>query len=512
MFDVQEGLEIDHQYDRSPGVPRPLQPILLRVSAPAKYQAVAVVALPGAGAPPPDEILRRGSVYPARRTGSHWEAVLPGMADGTIVHYVVRAADANGQFAYADGRRPGHAASVFAHRVTSRRPPDWARNAVIYQIFVDRFADASGPVTMPPTMHERAGGDLHGVRAHLPYLADLGVNTLWLTPVFQATSYHGYDTEDFGRVDPRIGGDEALAAVITDAHDSGIRVLLDLVPNHVSDHHPWFVAARDGGPTRDWFTFDESGAYASFFSNPGMPKLDLDHPEARAAVIDAARYWLEEFGVDGYRIDHVLGPSESFFAAFATALNRSFPDAWLFGEATATPAFVRRYGGLMDGATDFLTAYALRDYFAGELLTAGLVEVEQEAAAVLPHDDFTWVRFFDNHDMDRGSWVWNDDGARITAAVALLTSIPGVPAILYGTEQGASQNMGARDHGLAVSRTPMRFDDRLGVLAPIRAALQQRRARGAATAFRWVPRPEGFGWERDDTTGFLPGPAHPGWR
>jgi hypothetical protein len=504
MFDVQEGLEIDHQYDRSPGVPRPGTPVLLRTSVPSGYDAVAVIAMTGPGAPKPQEIELTGTVYPARRVGSHWEAVLPGMADGTIVHYLVRAVDATGTVRYADGRRPSHAATVFSHRVSGRRPPGWTNRAVMYQIFVDRFATGRGPVSMPSSLHERAGGDLHGVRRYLPYLADLGINVLWLTPVFQSTSYHGYDAEDLGRVDDRFGGDAALESVITDAASAGIRVVLDLVPNHVSDHHSWFREARRGGTTREWFTFEANGTYASFFGNPGMPKLDLDHPDARAAMIDAARYWIDEFGIAGYRIDHVLGPSESFFAALADAVYSDHPETWLFGEATATPAFVRRYGGLMDGATDFLTAYALRDYFAGELLPEGLIEVEQEAAACLPHEDFTWVRFFDNHDMDRGSFLWDEDPSRIVAAVEVLAGLPGVPTILYGTEQGSVQYRGAHDHGLAVSRTPMRFDDRLGLLAPVRAALRHRRTSDSPVRIEWKTSPDGIRWHGPDGWHELP--------
>ena len=504
MFDVQEGLEIDHQYDRSPGVPRPGKPVLLRVAVPSGYCAVEVVAMTGPGAPKPRDIEQDGTVYPARRVGSHWEAVLPGMAEGTIVHYVIRAADGAGRVRYADGRRPVHAATVFAHRVSNRRPPAWTNHAVMYQIFVDRFATAHGPVPVPASPHDRAGGDLHGVRRYLPYLADLGINTLWLTPVFQATNYHGYDAEDLRNVDERFGGNAALEAVITDSGAAGIRVILDLVPNHISNRHPWFRDAAEGGRTRDWFTFAPDGSYASFFGNPGMPKLDLDHPEARAAMIGAARYWIDEFGIAGYRIDHVLGPSESFFAALADAVYRHHPDAWLFGEATATAAFSRRYGGLMDGATDFLTAYALRDYFAGELAPEGLVEVEQEAAAVLPHEDFDWVRFFDNHDMDRGSFLWNDDPSRIAAAVEVLAGLPGVPTILYGTEQGSVQHQGAYDHGLAVGRTPMRFDDRLGVFAPVRAALRRRRASGSPGSIEWTTGAEGTHWRDDGTRHELP--------
>jgi hypothetical protein len=474
MFDLQEGLAVDHQYDRSPSVPRPGRPLALRVATGPEARRVTVVAAHEPGAVTPDAIERDGVEYPARRVGSHWEAVLPGMPDGTIVNYVVRSLDGTERAWYADGHRPQRAATVFTHRVTSRRPPAWTHNAVVYQIFVDRFATAAGPVPEPEHPRAWAGGDLPGITTRLPYLADLGINTIWLTPIFSCTSYHGYDTKDFGEVDWRFGGNGALHELVTEAAAYGIGVLLDFVPNHVSNEHPWFVDAVAGGATRDWFTIGDDGSYDTFFGNPGMPKVNVNHPEARAALIAAARHWLDEYGIAGYRIDHVLGPSEAFFADLATDLNTTHPDAWLFGEATATPAFCRRYGGVLDGVTDFLFAYALRDFLAGELDPAGLVEVEQEAAAVLAHEDFSWVRFFDNHDMGRGMHRWDNSEARLIAATEAILALPGIPALLYGTEQGLSHEVAALDGGLEVGRVSMRFGASAALHDQIRAAVRVR--------------------------------------
>jgi glycosidase len=106
--------------------------------------------------------------------------------------------------------------------------------------------------------------------------------------VFTCTSYHGYDTVDFLSVDPRFGGDDALRKLVDEAHRRGIRVLLDFVPNHISADHPWFRSAQRGGPERDWFFFDDRGGYQMFFSSATMPKVNLDHPGARAAMLDVA--------------------------------------------------------------------------------------------------------------------------------------------------------------------------------------------------------------------------------
>jgi cyclomaltodextrinase / maltogenic alpha-amylase / neopullulanase len=476
MLDIEEGLAIGHQYRREPSIVRPGMPVLLWIDADHALTDVAVAALVSSDAVTPGTIVSDGRRFPARRVGASWVAVLPGMGEGSVVSYVVSAREGDGRDRYGDGMQPLESATVFTHRVTSRTPPAWTDDMVLYQIMVDRFADGDGPVPPPAVPTDWAGGDLHGVRNALGYLERLGVNAVWVTPVFRCVNYHGYDAVDLMSVDERFGGDDALAGLVAAAHERDIRIVLDLVPNHVSDRHPWFEEARAGGTTRDWFRFNEDGSYDCFFGNTGMPKIDLDHPEARAAMIAAAGHWLSEFGVDGYRIDHALGPSESFFASFAGELNRSHPDAWLFGEVTASSEYVRRYGGLLDGATDFGTAYALRDLLAGRIRPEGFVELEQEAAAVLPHGSFTWVRFLDNHDMDRGLRVWEGDTDRLITGLSSVAALPGVPCILYGTEQALSHDIGTDEGGLDVARPPMRFDGPPHVLESARAAIARRRA------------------------------------
>lgn len=510
VFDLENGLDIDHQYDRSAGVPRPWKPLILRIDVADGYDEVTVMGTPASAAVDPTIVAATGTRYPARKVGSHWEAVLPGMEDGTLFHYVVAARSPTGETRYADGARPIDDARVFTHRVTTRRPPRWTRDAVVYQIFVDRYATAAGPVAPPRAPRGWAGGDLDGVTASLPYLSDLGIDVIWLTPVFECHSYHGYDTLDFKRVDDRFGGDRALAALVDEATARDIRIVLDFVPNHVSNLHPWFVDALAGGPTRDWFTFHPDGSYAGFFGSKTMPKVDLTHPDAVAAFLDVAGYWVGEFGIAGYRIDHVLGPVESFFAVLSADMNARHPDAWLFGEATASAAYCRRYGGILDGATDFMLAYAWRDYLAGKLSVRGLVEVEQEAAAVLAHDDFSWVRFFDNHDMSRALQVWGDDIGRLRAALDMLLGLPGVPSVFYGTEQGLTHEIGQEVGGLEVGRVPMRFDDPHGLVHDVRELITTRRRSATAHGdpVRWAVDGESATWQWGGRAGAVGAVAH----
>ena len=495
-FDVEGGFAVSHQYDRSIAVIRPGDAVTLRTTTVPEYREVNAYVLEGAGPFTPHQIRDGGTMIPFYPTGRGWTATFPGRPDGTIVNYIVEAVHRSGHLHYADGRLPHELARVFTHRVTSRRPPAWTEDTVVYQIFVDRFANADGPLEAPEDDLDFAGGDLHGITASLDWLTDLGVDCIWLTPIFECSSYHGYDTTDLKRIDPRFGGDQALRTLVEQAHAREVRILLDLVPNHLSSHHPWFRSAVTGGPERDWFFLDPDGSYLSFFSSRTMPKVNLDHPAARAAMIDAASYWVREFDIDGYRIDHALGPSESFFAALATELEAIKPSIWLFGEVTATPELCRRYGGVLDGVTDFPFAYALRELIAGRIDARDFAEIERESAAAIPMEDFSWVRFVDNHDMGRAIRLWGDDDAELVRAMDVLFGLPGVPSFFYGTEQALSHTRTEAEAGLNVGRVPMTFDPDHPMVEAVRGVIDRRRRSGVtpATPMYWASDAASWRW------------------
>ncbi|MEU8296593.1 glycoside hydrolase family 13 protein [Micromonospora sp. NPDC048909] len=214
---------------------------------------------------------------------------------------------------------------------TSADPPtdaaeDWWRSAVVYQVYVRSFADANGDGI----------GDLRGLRERLPYLRDLGVDALWLTPFYTSPMVDGgYDVADYRDVDPMFGTLVDFDAMITDAHTLGLRIIVDLVPNHTSNAHPWFtaaLAATPGSPQRARYLFAEGRGehgelppndWESIFGGPAwtrvpdgqwylhlfdlaQPDLNWRHPEVRAEFEDVLRFWLDR-GVDGFRIDVAHG-------------------------------------------------------------------------------------------------------------------------------------------------------------------------------------------------------------
>ncbi len=202
--------------------------------------------------------------------------------------------------------------------------PDWHLRSVVYEIYPDRFA-ASGLVADPPgwavprawdelptgrgrtTSREWFGGDLRGIERHLDHVERLGANVLYLTPFFPAGSTHRYDAESFDRVDPLLGGDEALRSLLAAAHARGLRVLGDLTLNHCGRGHEWFLAADadPAAPERDFFYFDAAHrhGYATWLGVASLPKLNWSSSELRRRLVEgAARRWLRE-GLDGWRID-----------------------------------------------------------------------------------------------------------------------------------------------------------------------------------------------------------------
>lgn len=390
---------------------------------------------------------------------SYFKAVLPGFPSGTVVRYSFGfEVSGKGEVLSDDGR-------VFACFVDDDPLPDWTKDAIIYEIFVDRFSPGRDePWKNPKNLGGFYGGTLKGVADRLEYLAELGVNTIWLTPIFPSPSHHGYDATDFFEVEPRLGGKEALHVLLTEAHRRGIRVLLDFVPNHVSDRHPYFQSAisNPSSPYREWFTFRHyPDDYETFFGVKSLPQLNLRYPPAREYVLNAARYWLE-FGVDGFRVDYAIGPAADFWADFRKVTRQVKPDCWTFGEIVDPSDVQLTFAGQLDGALDFILLEGLRQTLAfGRWNGHQLASFLERHHAYFPAD-FSRPSFLDNHDMNRFLWAASNDQRRLKLAALLQFSLTGPPVVYYGTEVGLSQNRDVRQEGRGVpeeSRLPMLWGD-----------------------------------------------------
>ncbi len=351
---------------------------------------------------------------------------------------------------------------------------DWLRQAVIYQIFIDRFCRGGKPARPHPAPAEQSpefcGGNLQGVLEKLDYLSELGINTIWLSPFNPTPAYHGYHVTDFFGVEPRFGGERALEKLIRAARARGIRLIMDFVPNHVHCDHPWYQSARasQNSPYRNWFYWRKKGEPLTYLDYPELPKLNLDHPAARAEIIQTARHWVDR-GMAGFRLDHALGPSLGFWREFRRALKAHNPSVALIGEVAfwgiearhlatirlpnkhhhneaqqlgfdALAPAMREYAGVFDGLLDFqfqkiieLVARSPR-----RIPRAFIQDMLDRHYASFP-ETCVLLSFLDNHDMDRFLFEAGNDRRRLVQAAEIQFARASPPIIYYGTEIGMTQ-------------------------------------------------------------------------
>jgi len=493
---------LQHARDVEPRNPLPGQPITLTVWAGVNLTADAVACYYTTDGTQPAGsrgVAAQGQVARFEPAGVEWDTAawgyrqrwtvtLPAQAEGVIARYCISAWSAGGDEVYADWPQVRAASEeaaaayfngkpvpddlqvgdpsrphVFTLSVDRLTPPTWAREAVIYHVFVDRFFPGGGrDWTQTDDLNGFCGGTLWGVAEKLDYIVDLGATCIWLSPVFCSETHHGYDVVDYGHVEPRLGGDAALKALVQAAHKRGLRVILDIALNHLSHHHPYFVDAHSNpdSPYRNWFIFDDSElGYRSFFGVESMPKLNVTTPAARQWLIDVGRYWLREYDVDGYRLDVADGPGPDFWTDFYRACKQEKPDSLCFGEVVDAPDIQREYVGRLDGLLDFHLCYSLRRAFAQERISADELArfIERHTAYFPP--DFLLLSFVDNHDMDRFTFTAKGQTEALRQAAALQFSLPNVPVIYYGTEIGLTQAVSAAEgFGLHVNRVLMRWD------------------------------------------------------
>jgi glycosidase len=398
-----------------------------------------------------------------------WSAPIPGQEAGTVVFYAIRATTLTGttlwcpwEEAQGLAQLPGPGPNTpltYAYGVGRRPIPQWIREAVIYQVFVDRFAPDPGQVfAEPEDLAGCFGGTLRGVISRLDDLQALGVSCLWLTPIFPSPSHHGYDPMDLAEVEPRLGSLQDWDALVVGARARGMRLLLDYVVNHVSNAHPRFLAAQadPADPAVAWFRFREHPQdYDCFFDVPGQPELQTDHPGVRAYFLEHARFWLER-GCDGFRLDYAANVSHAFWSLFREGTRRIHGEAVTLGEITQPPDVMRSYIGRMDGCLDFRLLELLRGFFAHRTLSASAF-----AHGVAQHleafgADLVLPSFLDNHDMNRFLWLVGGDKRRLRLAAFCQFTLPQPPILYYGTEVGLSQRAGVGR--LEEARLPMLWE------------------------------------------------------
>ncbi len=471
---------VQHHYRLTPLPPRAGQAPLLEVSVALPYAVSGVTCVlltPEA---------RHIPLEPAAVHWDHlnwgyrqtWQGQLPAYPAGTVVRYTLHALPAAG------GTPVAAEDAVFSYLVEPLPAPRWAQAAVVYQIFVDRFNPGAGRAWNSTTqLSEVYGGTLRGVIEKLDYLADLGINCIWLTPIFPDATPHGYHATDYFTVNPRLGTLAEVRELVQAAHARGIRLLLDFVANHVGRAHPAFQRASTA-PTSDeyhWFTwYDWPEDYAAYFGIRELPKLNTLYPGAREYLLRSIRFWLEEIGFDGLRLDHADGPIPDFWTDVRALVQEIKPDAWIFGEIVRAAEVQRRYAGRLQGTLDFMLAQALRETFGFGTRSLSAFEAFLQLHEAYFPADFSRPSFLDNHDMDRFLWTAGNDTRRLKLAALCLYTLSGPPILYAGTELGVTQALGKDapgSQGMEECRRPMPWEEGdAALLAYFRELLHFRRA------------------------------------
>jgi cyclomaltodextrinase / maltogenic alpha-amylase / neopullulanase len=367
----------------------------------------------------------------------------------------------------------------------------------IYEIMIDRFSTGDRELDSNlsfKTSKNWLGGTLRGVSNKLDYIKKLGMDAIWLSPVFVTSAYHGYSVTNYFDIDPHFGSRADLKLLIDKAHRLGIKVILDFVANHVSSMHPFFLDTQKNRSSRyfDWFLFNSwPSDYEHFLDSRGLPKLNLENEEAKKYMIDAAQFWIKESSVDGYRLDYAIGPPMSFWNDFAKScrqLSPNFmllPEIWLSGlpqKYLETMWFVnhnvdqkKRLSKLLGAKSSLLSAKdspeelamqlfsKITDTFLDFPLSFKLRKMVEEK--IIKHFPFSKMDetkgrrfvFLDNHDLERLMWICKNDSKLFLESLKVLSSFQDV-VVYYGTEIGMSQSNKFESHSDIEARKFMKWD------------------------------------------------------
>ena len=331
---------------------------------------------------------------------------------------------------------------------------NWFNNIRIYHLLIDRF---NGGWQVPPKSENVfCGGTLQGVIEKLDYIKNLGFNAIMLSPIFKSANYHGYHTLNFEEVDPHFGTWDDYQQLLDEAHDKGLKIICDFVPNHCWYEAPIFEQSllKNGGNHRDWFFYpkEDSDEFVSFLGFGDLPKFNLTNPEVASFMIDKAKR-LARMGVDAFRIDHALGQPHSFLRSLREQLQGIRSDIVVFGEVWAFGI-----GPQLAGQLYFKTDARLQEFLAQDTKhfsqddlqvdyvgSRGLRGNETLRSKIKDHfakypADFKLVLFLDNHDTDRFMFDCHDDAYLLQEAIDLTMEQSRPFSFLYGTEQLMTNN------------------------------------------------------------------------
>ena len=361
--------------------------------------------------------------------------------------------------------------------------PDWIKSAACYQIFPDRFNNGN-PELNPynvkawgtkPTPWNFMGGDLPGITKKLDYIKELGINVVYMTPFFKSNSNHKYDTIDYYEIDPHFGTKDDFKNLVNKAHALGMRVMLDAVFNHSaieffafqdvlrneenSKYKDWFhinkfpinldriMKASKNSKKADWYIQNGENilTYECFGYYPGMPKLNTANPELKQYLLNAGKYWITEFDIDGWRLDVANEVDHSFWRDFRNIVKSSKPEALIIGEIWNDGEPWLR-GDQFDGIMNYGFTNAVKDLIAFKTIDTEIFKQRINQLLMRNTDTASqaMLNLLDSHDTERILTSVDDSKEKLIMCLAFIYTFPGIPMIYYGTEIGIT---GSNDPG-----------------------------------------------------------------
>ncbi|MGF7035081.1 glycosidase [Paenibacillus mucilaginosus] len=344
----------------------------------------------------------------------------------------------------------------YIHEIDLFTAPEWAKSAIFYQIFPDRFANGD-PENDPegteqwggtPTTDNSFGGDLQGIIDKLDYIVNLGVNAIYLTPVFESPSNHKYDTLDYKKVDPQFGDNAKLKELVEACHDRGIRVMLDAVFNHCSEHFALFqdvVKKGEKSKYADWFHVrefpievkDGIPTYDTFGFFQHMPKFNTANPEVKEYLLDVAEYWIKEIKIDGWRLDVANEIDHHFWRDFRKIVKAANPEAYIVGEVW-NDSLKWLLGDQFDSVMNYPFSNKVLEFFSSSYMD-GYTFANSMGFLLMRYPQQTNEVVFNllcSHDTPRVLTCVGEDKRRLKLCVVFLLTYIGTPCIFYGDEIG----------------------------------------------------------------------------
>lgn len=338
----------------------------------------------------------------------------------------------------------------FNHRADRLLIPEWTKDAIVYNIFPDSFANGNRSISGSPRVG--LGGTLKGITENLDYIASIGFNCIYLNPIFEAESYHRYDTLNYYQIDPQMGTKNDLKALIKKAHSIGIRVILDGVFNHISSNHNMFRDVLEKGRASEYYSCfyqlpenpqiprpGEYPKYTCFSYVSNMPKTNTADAYLKRYFCDVGTYWIREFDIDGWRLDVANELDDGFLRAFRTAVKGVKTEALIVGEVWENAAHYLN-GDMLDSAMNYDFRRYCRRFFAEETVSVEVFDTNISSLLLRYRENalYAQLNLLDSHDVSRYWTLCGENMNKMELSVLFQMTFPGMPCVFYGDEKGLS--------------------------------------------------------------------------